>query len=75
MPSPMECRTILAVPEEGGLTVWSGHQMPHRLRRELASLLGWSTDHARVVVPDTGGAFGAKSAAFPEFVVRRLPRR
>ncbi|MEW1659438.1 xanthine dehydrogenase family protein molybdopterin-binding subunit [Streptomyces sp. NPDC093707] len=69
MPTPMECRTILAVPEGDRLTVWSGHQMPHRLRRELASLLGWSVDRVRVVVPDTGGAFGSKSAAFPEFVV------
>ncbi|MFJ8787948.1 xanthine dehydrogenase family protein molybdopterin-binding subunit [Streptomyces sp. NPDC102462] len=69
MPSPMECRTVLAVPEGDRLTVWSGHQMPHRLRRELAALLGWSTDRIRVVVPDTGGAFGSKSAAFPEFVV------
>ncbi|MEE6264282.1 xanthine dehydrogenase family protein molybdopterin-binding subunit [Streptomyces diastatochromogenes] len=69
MPSPMECRTVLAVPEADRLTVWSGHQMPHRLRRELAALLGWSTDRIRVVVPDTGGAFGSKSAAFPEFVI------
>ncbi|GAB2712363.1 xanthine dehydrogenase family protein molybdopterin-binding subunit [Kitasatospora kifunensis] len=69
MPTPMECRTILAVPETDRLTVWSGHQMPHRLRRELAALLGWSLDRVRVVVPDTGGAFGSKSAAFPEFVV------
>ncbi|MGW1162841.1 xanthine dehydrogenase family protein molybdopterin-binding subunit [Streptomyces sp. NPDC002513] len=68
MPSPMECRTILAVPEGDRLTVWSGHQMPHRLRRELAALLGWSPERIRVVVPDTGGAFGSKSAAFPEFV-------
>ncbi|MGK4584888.1 xanthine dehydrogenase family protein molybdopterin-binding subunit [Kitasatospora sp. HPMI-4] len=69
MPTPMECRTILAVPEADRLTVWSGHQMPHRLRRELAALLGWPADRVRVVVPDTGGAFGSKSAAFPEFVV------
>ncbi|MET9387378.1 molybdopterin cofactor-binding domain-containing protein [Streptomyces sp. NPDC002928] len=41
MPTPMECRTILAVPEGDRLTVWSGHQMPHRLRRELAALLGF----------------------------------
>ncbi|MFJ2269819.1 xanthine dehydrogenase family protein molybdopterin-binding subunit [Streptomyces sp. NPDC087849] len=68
MPTPMECRTILAVPEGDRLTVWSGHQMPHRLRRELAALLGWPVDRIRVVVPDTGGAFGSKSAAFPEFV-------
>ncbi|MGQ5652502.1 xanthine dehydrogenase family protein molybdopterin-binding subunit [Streptomyces sp. EKR5.2] len=69
MPMPMECRTFLAVPEGDRLTVWSGHQMPHRLRRELAALLGWSQEQVRVVVPDTGGAFGSKSASFPEFVV------
>ncbi|MDW6065729.1 molybdopterin cofactor-binding domain-containing protein [Streptomyces sp. FXJ1.4098] len=40
----------------------------HRLRRELAALLGWPLERIRVVVPDTGGAFGSKSAAFPEFV-------
>jgi carbon-monoxide dehydrogenase large subunit len=68
LPTPMECRTFLAVPEEGRLTVWSGHQMPHRLRRELAGLLGWPVDRVRVVVPDTGGAFGSKSALFPEYV-------
>ncbi len=72
MPSPMECRTILAVPEEDRLTVWSGHQMPHRLCRELAALLDWPPDRVRVLVPDTGGAFGGKIAAFPEFVVTAL---
>lgn len=68
MPTPMECRTVLAVPEGERLTVWSGHQAPHRLRRELAGLLGWPEERIRVVVPDTGGAFGSKSATFPEFV-------
>ncbi|MFC9078365.1 xanthine dehydrogenase family protein molybdopterin-binding subunit [Streptomyces sp. NPDC057062] len=69
MPTPMECRTFLAVPEGDHLTIWSGHQMPHRLRREMAALLGWSQEQIRVIVPDTGGAFGSKSASFPEFVV------
>ncbi|MFE7429193.1 xanthine dehydrogenase family protein molybdopterin-binding subunit [Streptomyces sp. NPDC057545] len=69
MPTPMECRTILAVPDGDRLTVWSGHQMPHRLRRELAALLQWPVERVRVAVPDTGGAFGSKSATFPEFVV------
>ncbi|GAA0388309.1 aldehyde dehydrogenase [Acrocarpospora corrugata] len=68
LPTPMECRTILAVPEDGRLTVWSGHQMPHRLRLELAKSLGWPAERVRVVVPDTGGAFGSKSATFPEYV-------
>jgi aerobic carbon-monoxide dehydrogenase large subunit len=72
MSTPMECRTILAVPEEDRLTVWAGHQMPHRLRRELAELLRRPLDRVRVVVPDTGGAFGGKIAAFPELVVTAL---
>ncbi|MFJ2296992.1 xanthine dehydrogenase family protein molybdopterin-binding subunit [Streptomyces sp. NPDC087894] len=69
MPTPMECRTILVVPEEDRMTVYAGHQMPHRMRRELAGALGWSEDRIRVVVPDTGGAFGSKSGCWPEFVV------
>ncbi|MEU8380490.1 xanthine dehydrogenase family protein molybdopterin-binding subunit [Streptosporangium sp. NPDC048865] len=68
MPTPMECRTILAVPEGDSLTVWAGHQAPHRLRRQLATLLGPRVRRVRVVVPDTGGAFGSKGATFPEFV-------
>jgi aerobic carbon-monoxide dehydrogenase large subunit len=69
MPTPMECRGILVVPEGDRLMVWSGHQMPHRLRRELAALMGRPVGQVRVVVPDTGGAFGSKSATFPEFIV------
>ncbi|OIK25585.1 aldehyde oxidase [Streptomyces malaysiense] len=69
MPSPMECRTILAVPEGDRLTVWAGHQMPHRLARSLAASLRRPADRIRVVVPDTGGAFGSKSAMFPEYLV------
>ncbi|MBL7498812.1 xanthine dehydrogenase family protein molybdopterin-binding subunit [Frankia sp. CNm7] len=69
LPTPMECRAILVAPDADRLTVWAGHQAPHRLRRELAASLGWPEDRVRVVVPDTGGAFGSKSATFPEYVV------
>jgi carbon-monoxide dehydrogenase large subunit len=72
LPSPMECRTILAVPDGERLTVWAGHQMPHRLRQELATMLAWPVDRIRVIVPDTGGAFGSKTPAFPEFLMVAL---
>ena len=68
LPSPMECRAFLAVPEGGRLNVWCSHQAPHRLRRELASALGWPPERIRVVVPDSGGAFGSKSATYPEYL-------
>jgi carbon-monoxide dehydrogenase large subunit len=68
VPSPMECRAFLAVPDGGRLTVFASHQAPHRLRRELAAVLDMAPERIRVVVPDVGGAFGAKSATFPEYV-------
>ncbi|WP_329424457.1 xanthine dehydrogenase family protein molybdopterin-binding subunit [Streptosporangium sp. NBC_01495] len=68
LPSPMECRAFLAVPEGDRLTVWCSHQAPHRLRRELAEALDLPSRRIRVVTPDSGGAFGSKSATFPEYV-------
>ena len=70
VPTSIEARAVLAVPEEdGGLTIWVSHQAPHRLQRELAAALGVDPAKIRVVVPKVGGAFGAKSQTFPEFVV------
>ena len=69
-PTSMEPRAFLAVPDgRGGLQVWSSHQAPHRLHRELAQALELGHDQLRVRVPDSGGAFGAKSATFPEYLV------
>ncbi len=68
-PTPMEPRAILAVPEaDGGLTVWVSHQSPHRLHRDLATALRLDAERIRVRVPDSGGAFGSKSATFPEYL-------
>jgi carbon-monoxide dehydrogenase large subunit len=68
LPLPMECRALLAVPEGDRLTVWCSHQAPHRLRDELAQALGRPVEGIRVVVPDSGGAFGSKSPTFPEYI-------
>ncbi|MGI8329173.1 xanthine dehydrogenase family protein molybdopterin-binding subunit [Actinomadura scrupuli] len=68
LPSPMECRAFLAIPEADRLTVWCSHQAPHRLRDELAGVLGRPAEGVRAVVPDSGGAFGSKSATFPEYI-------
>jgi len=69
-PTSMEPRAFLAVPDgRGGLQVWCSHQAPHRLHRELAAALQLGHDQLRVQVPDSGGAFGAKSATFPEYLV------
>jgi carbon-monoxide dehydrogenase large subunit len=71
---------IKVAPEpDGRVTVWCGHQAPHRLRHQLSWLLGIDERLIRVIVPDVGGAFGMKGMLFPEYLVvtaaaRRLGR-
>src|SRR5919107_1953800 len=76
-PTSMEARAFLAKPEDdGGLTVWCSHQAPHRLKRDLATVLEMPAEQIRVIVPDVGGGFGAKSETFPEYVgIAYLARR
>ena len=68
-PAPIEPMAILCEPgDDGRLTVWCGHQAPHRLQKQLAGLLGIDAASIRVVVPDVGGAFGMKGMLYPEYV-------
>jgi carbon-monoxide dehydrogenase large subunit len=63
--APMENRGVVAVPEAGGLVLWSGTQIPHILEEAVAEALGLE---GRVTVrcPDIGGGFGQKAHVFPE---------
>lgn len=66
----LEARAVLArADDDGGFTVWVSHQAQHRLRDGLAAAFGLEADQVRVVVPMSGGAFGAKSASYPEYVL------
>jgi aerobic carbon-monoxide dehydrogenase large subunit len=64
--APIEPRGVLAVPEGGGLTVWSSTPSPHRLRDALTACLGLTPERIRVVAPFVGGGFGTKSMVYPE---------
>ncbi|GMQ85106.1 MAG: xanthine dehydrogenase family protein molybdopterin-binding subunit [Acidimicrobiia bacterium] len=66
-PSPLETLQILAMPDDGRLLVWCGHQAPHQLRAQLSTFLGLPEEAIRVTVPDVGGAFGMKRI-YPEYV-------
>ena len=65
----VEPLTVLARPANTGLEVWCGHQAPHRLADQLASLLSIDRAGVRVIAPHVGGAFGMKGMLFPEYVV------
>ena len=55
--------------ETGTLHAWIGTQSPARARDDVARVLGLDADRVRVVSPDVGGAFGARSSLGPEELV------
>jgi isoquinoline 1-oxidoreductase len=59
--APMEPRAAVAEWREGRLTVWAGTQRPFGLRTELAQHFGIAETDVRVIAPEIGGGFGAKS--------------
>jgi carbon-monoxide dehydrogenase large subunit len=70
-PIPLEPRGVEAVPGDGPyrLTVWVSSQAPHGVRFDLSRVLGLKPPEIRVIAPDVGGGFGAKSGATPEYIL------
>jgi carbon-monoxide dehydrogenase large subunit len=70
---PMEGNAIAVVPGDDGqghvVTIYPATQMPHRVWGEMAEMLRLPREQIRVVVPDVGGAFGAKGSAAAEHYV------
>ncbi len=65
--------------DDGRLVHYSACQGAHPARDALATIYGLDPDQVRVVVPDVGGGFGAKSRSYPEelalgWYARRLGR-
>lgn len=67
-PTSLEPRTALAEfdPETERLTVHLGTQGPHRFRILLSECLGLPEERIRVVAPEVGGGFGAKSKFYTD---------
>ncbi len=55
--------------DDGRLVHYSACQGAHPTRDLLARIFELDTDQVRVVVPDVGGGFGAKSRTYPEELV------
>jgi aerobic carbon-monoxide dehydrogenase large subunit len=76
---PLEPRGVAARWADERLTVWSSTQTPHRIRDEVARLLGLAAETVRVIAPDVGGGFGVKGGPYREeilipWLARRLGR-
>ena len=65
---PLEPRGILASYDRAAdlLTVWRSTQSPFLTRNMLSAALGRPEQSIRVIAPDVGGAFGSKSALYPD---------
>jgi isoquinoline 1-oxidoreductase len=73
--TPLETRAALAEWEGGdNLTVWTGSQRPFGVRSELAAAFGIPEERVRVIVPDTGAAYGGKHTGEAAIEAARLAR-
>ena len=71
---PLEPRAALAEWKEGKLTVWTGTQRPFAVRGELAEAFRIPETNVRVIVPDTGSAYGGKHTGEAAVEAARLAK-
>jgi carbon-monoxide dehydrogenase large subunit len=67
--NPMEPRGIVASYDGSRLTVYISTQAVFSIKRGLSTALKLDSSKVRVIQADTGGAFGVKSALYPEYVM------
>ena len=72
--APLEPRAALAQWADGKLTVWTGTQRPFANRDELAAVFHLPESSVRVIVPDTGSAYGGKHTSDAAIEAARLAR-
>jgi CO/xanthine dehydrogenase Mo-binding subunit len=72
--APLEPRAAVAQWTDGKLTVWTGTQRPFANRDELAAVFHLPESSVRVIVPDTGSAYGGKHTSDAAIEAARLAR-
>jgi nicotinate dehydrogenase subunit B len=72
--APLEPRAAVAQWIDGKLTVWMGTQRPFAVRDDLADIFHVPEKNVRVIVPDTGSAYGGKHTSDAGLEAARLAR-
>src|SRR5437879_1520671 len=72
--TPLEPRAAVAEWNGDKLTVWTGTQRPFAVREELAQTFHIPLHSVRVIVPDTGSAYGGKHTGDAAVEAARLAR-
>jgi isoquinoline 1-oxidoreductase len=72
--APLEPRAAVAEWNADKLTVWTGTQRPFGVRSELAEAFRLPEENIRVIVPDTGSAYGGKHTGECAIEAARIAR-
>jgi CO/xanthine dehydrogenase Mo-binding subunit len=72
--TPLEPRAAVAEWKDGKLTVWTGTQRPFAVKNELAQAFHIPAQQVRVIVPDTGSAYGGKHTGETAIEAARLAK-
>ncbi|PYV91151.1 MAG: isoquinoline 1-oxidoreductase [Acidobacteria bacterium] len=72
--APLEPRAAVAEWKDGKLTVWTGTQRPFGVRAELGEAFRIPETQVRVIVPDTGAAYGGKHTGEAAIEAARLAK-
>jgi len=71
---PLEPRAAVAEWNNGKLTVWTGTQRPWGVKSDLMEAFHLPEDRVRVIVPDTGSAYGGKHTGEAAIEAARLAK-
>jgi len=72
--APLEPRAAVAEWNGDKLTVWTGTQRPFAVREELATAFRMPGENVRVLIPDTGSAYGGKHTGDAAVEAARLSK-
>ncbi|SEL13131.1 xanthine dehydrogenase family protein molybdopterin-binding subunit [Parapedobacter koreensis] len=71
---PLEPRAAVAQWDGSQLTVWTGTQRPFGVQEELAGAFSVAKEQVRVIMPDTGSAYGGKHSGEAAVEAARLAK-
>jgi nicotinate dehydrogenase subunit B len=72
--APLEPRAAVAEWRDNKMTVWTGTQRPFAVRAEVSTALHIPETSVRVIVPDTGSAYGGKHTGDAAVEAARLAK-
>ncbi len=70
--NPMEPHATIAIWTDDGLTLYLSSQGVHRIRGDVAGVLGLELQRVRVISPHVGGGFGSKARTHADVILAAM---